>query len=818
MGERRAPAQVPFRADLAKGPGGFVFQDDGVASGSTGTARGSWERGGGKEGGALRTRLEAARKGAIKAISGGWSVPISLAEPALVRIDARFRARVGGNFGPTQSVDALLTVDGKPVGRNAHGSLLRIRPSELGGKEAVDTGWQEAALELYLLAGSHTVRLGLRAAEGLAANAWAEMLIDRVEIQPVGTVSFTGDGGFVIHAGGRDFASGSWFSRPGGGWYRVGAGTPAPGEVAPWQVQPARQTGNEWEGTAETKQFRWHRAMRVSGHRIQVEDTLTNLSDKGLGWMIWHELAVPANPATTPTVHLGGDSRTNPSRVYAKVLRDGERTLGIDCWRPSNPTVYVPLPEAGVGLTIEDDVTRVHALTYWRRTAPTSLTVGFRDENFALPPGGQYTTRWAAYIIPDADKTYYDFINRVRADRNLNDLRVPGPTVWSSFIPAMHEMSDLEVQTRLLKSGAWAVATSLGGWIDPARSKAGTDPKDKVQVGFGPGVIGPYFASLRESWARDAGRIHRLAPGIKVIHYFHTFLYDPQGDPESFKDSWVTHRDGTRAITDWGNLRLTPSAQVFPTLTNAVGRGMLEVLDTMAGPMSGNGIYFDEVNYPTGIGWMDFFPCTYNVWDGHSAVLNPETFAIVQKAGYLELLTADFKKRLFERMASHGWIILGNGEPDTWWEDGLKFPRHTECRTDPYPRAYESHLYSPLALVEDRSFKHTREMLKYGVIDGFVRLEDPDLAGQEHIRKSFPLTAQEIHAGWLQGKERIITMVPGVYSWHESARVKIYEFGADGRLAATREAASASGAFDIKIPPDGLVIVERIASDKSGSQ
>ena len=816
MGERRAPGQVPFRADLAKGPGGFVFQDDGFASGSMGKASGRWERGGGKEGGALRTRLEPARSAATKAISGGWSVPISLAEPALVRINARFRARVGGDFAPTQSVDALLTVDGKLEGRNAYRLLVRIRPSEAGSQEPLDTGWQEAALDLYLLAGSHSVRLGLRAAEGLAANAWAEMLTDRVEIQPVGTVSFTGDGGFVIHAGGRDFASGSWFSRPGGGWHQVGAGTPAPGEVAPWQIQPGHQTENEWEGTAETRQFRLHRAIRVSGHRVEVEDTLTNLSDKDLGWMIRHELAVPANPATTPTVHLGGDSRTNPERVYAKVVRDGERTLGIDCWRPSNPTVYVPLPEASVGLTIEDDVTRVHALTYWRRTAPSSLTAGFRDEHFTLPPGGQYTTRWAAYIIPGAGKTYYDFINQVRADWRLNDLRVPGPTVWSSFIPAMQGMSDEEVRSRLLKSGAWAVATSLGGWIDPVRRKAGTDPKEKAQVGFGPGVIGPYFARLRESWARDAERIHRLAPGIKVIHYFHTFLYDPQGDPESFKDSWVTHRDGTRAITEWGNLRLTPSGQVFPTLTNAVGRGMLEVLDTMVGPMNGNGIYFDEVNYPTGIGWMDFFPCTYNVWDGHSAVLNPETFAIVQKAGYLELLAADFKKRLFERMATHGWIILGNGEPDTWWEDGLKFPRHTECRTDPYPRAYESHLYSPLALVEDRSFKHTREMLKYGVIDGFVRLEEPDLAGQEHILKSFPLTAQEIHAGWLQGKERIITMVPGVYSWHESARVRIYEFGADGRLAATREAASASGAFDIKIPPDGMVIVERIASEKGG--
>ena len=810
-GAGRTPEQIPFHADLAKGSGGFVFDDNIFSSGSTGKAKGSWERSGGKEGGALRVRLKSASGAATNAVSGGWSVPVSLAATALVRVDVRFKARVGGNFAPMQFVDVLLTVDGKPVGRNVHESLVRIRPSEVGGKAPLDTGWQEAALDVFLSAGTHTVRLGLRADEGLAAKAWAELLIDRVEIQPASTVSFSGDGGFVIHAGGRDFASGSSFSRPGGGWYRVGQGTPAPGEVAPWQFHPVRQSENEWEGTAETKQFSLRRTIRVSGHRVQVEDTLSNLSDQDLGWMIRNELAVPADLAATAAVHLGGDGRPNPTNYYAKILRDGERTLGVDCWRPSNPTFFVPSPEAGVGLTIEDDVTRVHALTYWRRIAPTNLTVGFRDENLALPPGGQYTTRWAAYIIPGADKTYYDFINQVRTDWKLNDLRIPGPTVGQSFVSAMPKLSDEEIKTRLQKSGAWAVTTSMMGWLDP---EAWTDPKAKRQLGFGPGVLDSYFARMREIWARAGERIHRVAPGVKVLHYFHTFLYDPQGDPESFKDSWVTRRDGTRAITDWGELNFTPSAQVFPTLTNAVGRGMFEVLDTMTGPMKGDGVYMDEVNFPSGMGWMDFFPCTYNVWDGHSAVLDPQTFAIIQKTGYLELLSAEFKKQLFARLASRGWIILGNGAPDTGWENRLQFPRHTECRTAAYPRAYESHLYSPIALVEDLSFKHTREMLQYGVINGFVCPELPDLASQENVFKSYPLTVQGIHPGWLLARERIITIVPGVYSWHETARVKIYEFGADGLLAATREATSASGTFDIKIPPGGMVIVERIAFQK----
>lgn len=806
MNNLQSMGQVPFHADFAKGPGNFVFRDDTNSC----EAQGSWQPPSGKQDGALKIRLQADNGTDSKSISASWSASISLAKSALVSINTRYLARTGGGFSPDKSVDVLLIVDGKSIGNNPCKSLVRIYPHSIGDNATIDTGWQEAKLNLRLSAGSHTISLGMSAAKGLTENAWSEMLIDRLEIYPVSTVSFTGDGGFIIHTGNRGFASGSSFSCLGGGWYRIGSGTPSPGKVVNWKIHPSRQTEDEWEGTAQTSQFSLHRVIHVKDHRVQVEDMLTNLSDKDLGWMIRNELAVPVDNSSVPAIHLGGDNRQDPSIIYTRILKDDERTTGIDCWRPANPTAFIPLPEAGIGLLIEDDVTRVHSFTYWRQPTPTSMTVGFRDENFALPPGGKYTIRWAAYITPGKEATYYDFINQVRADRSLNDLRVPGPTVWSTFMNVMHKMTDEEIASRLHKSGAWAVATSLNGWIDPKSVEFRTDLTKKVQIGFGPGVLDPEYADLRKSWALNSDRIHKLAPDVKLIHYFHTFLYDPQRDPDSFKDSWVTRRDGTRAVLDWGGLDLTPSAQVYPTLTNTVGRGMLKVLDEMIGPMKGNGIYFDEVNYPTGIGWMDFFPCTYNAWDGYSAILDPETFAITQKCGYLELLSADFKKMLFKKITQKRLIMLGNGEPETWWEDGLKIPRHTECRTDPYPRAYESHLYSPIALVEDRSFKHTLEMLKYGVVDCFVRLEDPDLAQQEHIIKSFPLTVQEIHSGWLLGKERIITMVSGVYSWYESTRARIYEFGADGRLSTTREAASSSGTFDVKIPADGLVIIERI--------
>jgi hypothetical protein len=228
----------------------------------------------------------------------------------------------------------------------------------------------------------------------------------------------------------------------------------------------------------------------------------------------------------------------------------------------------------------------------------------------------------------------------------------------------------------------------------------------------------------------------------------------------------------------------------------------------MRHPMGGDGIYLDEVNYPTGIGSIRFPPCTYSHWDGHSAVLNPVTFGIQRKTGYLQLLSADFKKMLFDMIAAQGGVILGNGEPETAWENARKFPRHTECRTDPY-RAWESHLYTPICLVEDTSMSHRRTLLRYGVIDGFVLRDDKSFNQEAVIRKSFPLTVQEIHSGWIKGAERIITMLPGRYTWGEPTQAKILEFGSDGSLIGSRDIASPTSFFDVAIPPDGMTIIER---------
>lgn len=747
--------------------------------------------------------------------SGDWCASFSLDHPALVRVESRFRVKAIASPMPNDAVDVLLTIDGRPLGRNPFGSLLRLRPQERDAQARLDTGWQDAAIEAGLLAGTHVLQMRLRAADDKGTRDWCVLEVERVAIHPMGSVSFTGDGGFTIHAGGYDIPSSSWVSRPGGGWYCLGLDAFPPGETVTWHLLTIRQEASTWEGTAENEQFRLHRTIGVKDHRIEVQDTFTNLTSSDLGWMVKHELAIPAlqPPATA---HLGGDSRTYPSPIYTTVIKDGDREVGIDCWRAANPTVYVPLAEAGVGLVIEDDVTRVHSYTYSRRQPSGELVVGFRDEEFALPPGGEYTKRWAAYTIVTPKHDYYDFINRVRADWGVNKIRVAGPTLWSSVVPRLRDTSDDDFAARLHQSGAWAVASSLNGWIAALPDGKTLEPGALRPIGFGPGVLNPYFAAQRRTWAQDADRVHRLAPAMKVLHYFHTFLYAPEPDAESFKDSWVTRSDGTRAITEWGSLNLAPAGQVFPTSTNAVGKGMLKVLDEMLGPMSGDGIYFDEVNYPTGIGWLGVPPRTFNAWDGYSAVLDPTTFAVVTKTGYLQMLTADYKKRLFELLASRGAAILGNGQPETGWENALTFPRHTECRTDPYPRAYESHLYSPIALAEDRSFAHKRHMLEYGVIDAFVGQDRQGIDQEDLIRTCYPITVREIHAGWLQGEERVITMVSGSYSWHESTSVRIHEFNSEGMRAGTREAFDDTGTFDLEVPHDGMVILERRVNTAAG--
>lgn len=94
MNDLQSNGQVLFRADFAKGPGSFVFQDDTNFCG----AKGSWQPPSSKQDGALKIHLVADHDADSKSASGSWSASISLARSTLVSINTRYMVRTGGNL------------------------------------------------------------------------------------------------------------------------------------------------------------------------------------------------------------------------------------------------------------------------------------------------------------------------------------------------------------------------------------------------------------------------------------------------------------------------------------------------------------------------------------------------------------------------------------------------------------------------------------------------------------------------------------------------------------------------------------------------
>jgi hypothetical protein len=86
-------------------------------------------------------------------------------------------------------------------------------------------------------------------------------------------------------------------------------------------------------------------------------------------------------------------------------------------------------------------------------------------------------------------------------------------------------------------------------------------------------------------------------------------------------------------------------------------------------------------------------------------------------------------------------------------------------------------------------------------------LQGPD----NFVSKLYPLTIQQLGAGFVIGKERLITTVPGPFKWPaQGGRVVLYRYTKDGaRLAAEPALVLKPGqAFTAQIPDGGLVIAE----------
>ena len=148
------------------------------------------------------------------------------------------------------------------------------------------------------------------------------------------------------------------------------------------------------------------RTIRVQGHRVEFTDTIRNISDKEVGLAV--NTAFSTNDCTLALNRLAGAEGISRAVWHSA----------------SNPTVFLAGKGASLGAVAEDTLFRTHLVL----TANGNI-LKMGTEGLGVAPGETITHKWAVYPIGSTD--YFDFLNQLRRDWNVNK-RVPGP-FWNWF-------------------------------------------------------------------------------------------------------------------------------------------------------------------------------------------------------------------------------------------------------------------------------------------------------------------------------------------------------------------------------------------------
>ena len=552
-------------------------------------------------------------------------------------------------------------------------------------------------------------------------------------------------GGFKILIDRRAFPVESSFSFPQGGANTLVV-TPAKGKrqcEASWEVLARKLGTKEYRVRAQGEYYAVERNIRLHPEHITVCDTITNLTDKDVGIILDNYVA--ADSKQFPTAYAGG-------------------VKGMSS-RPAlhNPTAFMARKDLGLGLVAIDDVYVTQGKVY---RDPTRC--GISDDMFGLAPKASYTMKWNIYLKRSDD--YFDFINAVR-----DDLGLSGRTVKANFMfmprrtpPSQHSMDVLRPKY-----------VSIG-----CLSKCADDPGISIE-----GVEFIDFPKERALIRKTVAETRKKYPDVYLMFHIAHSLY-ATNKPERYADSRVIDENGKQVVYSKNRTYLENYFSkknldagwdwwiFYPTRDNSMGKTMLHAVDVMMDEMGVTGVWAD--------GLMAIFSAnfTYDRWDGHTVEIDPKTNTIKRKFASLHLLSQDLIMDYCKKITAKGGVVVCDSGPGT-----LTFAREAavaaypvesgndmECRKThlaPFPMALGYPNFKP----EPKVYNDMLDKLRWGVL--YYYYHGPlDRAGL--LARMYPITIQEIHSGFVKGRERLVTADAGAYGWLADKDLHVVQL-CDGR-------------------------------------
>ncbi len=536
-------------------------------------------------------------------------------------------------------------------------------------------------------------------------------------------------GGFTVEAAGRVLAFESAYSYPGGGENRLAADEPDVTGEDGWQVRARRAGADAWEVTARGAYYEIVRQITRRATRVEVHDTIRNLTDQVLGVMVDNRLDASAQPFADWAV------AGYPNAVERRAAH--------------SPTVFARWEDLGVGLVPLDDVYIVQGTMYCR-----DGVAGMADDIFGLAPGASYTLQWAIYAHEGGD--YWDFINQVRRDEGRTGTIEGG----FAFIPR-DGVSDEYVEMRNLRYGSFGCLTHVAD-----------DPEIEIE--------GIEFINLpleRARLRREFAAIREQHPHLKLMFHVAHSLFSTNRPAELFPDSRVLDAAGNHVVYpyNYGNGAYFSQRRheegwrwfiYYPTPGNSFHDAMMLAADMIMDDIGCNGAFMDGFMLGYGSAWI------YDRWDGHSVEIDPETKTVTRRLGSVLLLSQPSMVEFTHRITDRGGVVVANSPVMTRTIGQLPLVVDQECISGP-----DVHLAQTSASLGNPSrinceadvYRDVLDKLSWGNL--YFYYGEGELTHPSLPQQMYPITITDLRSGTVTGRERIVTMHSGVYGWPGDRRL-----------------------------------------------
>ena len=561
-------------------------------------------------------------------------------------------------------------------------------------------------------------------------------------------------GGFRITAAhGASYEVQSRISWPHGEFNRLTATDEAAGGEASWSVDVREVGADRYEVTGQGAFYSIRRAIEVRPTHVYVKDTYANTSGEDLGLLIYNE--IPVRGEQVQTSFLSGYERRG--------------RLPVLSYPDYGPTLFFTDARGGMGLVPIDDVFVVQAVPYVEQEA-----AGVCTEKFALAPGAAYTMEWAAY--PTGSGDYYDFINAFRrAEGRIST--VEGPPGFISWGP---------MNRRQVPDRDFIEKRGLGIGVLSCLSRAADDPEVSIE-----GIEFMDFPEEMRLLRAQATAIHRRHPNFKVVFHIAHSLYCTD-DPDRFADSKVIMADGEQAVWGASEPYISQKRQdegwtwwiFYPTPGNSFHDAMLSSVDVMMDDLGFDGAFMDGFF----AGYISQWSYDTDLrWDGHSAEIDPDTRTIRRKMNSVLLLSQPSLIEYARKIRDKGGVVIGNSAVYTRSICNEKYIIYdSECASGPALHTAPSvtALAAPPFATEKEIYLDMLDKLSWGMLFLYYNERLP-LAYPSLAARQFPITFEEVRAGLVKGKERIVTMNSGVYGWPGGRELHVvYKYDDRGAPAA----------------------------------